>query len=97
MDAILAQIIPFLQSLSGWQWAGIAVLAFLAYNKRAALLSQLPSFKLPSFTKSEPDGTEAYEAVQLLIAHFERVKCKEGVEAAREAGRCLFHSPGEHQ
>lgn len=94
------QIIPLLQSLEVTQWAGIALLGLLAYLNRDAVKPLLAKLRgvvtTATGTDAKPDrSTEAFEAVKVLLAHFEATKCEAGAKAAREAGSHLFDKPGE--
>jgi O-methyltransferase involved in polyketide biosynthesis len=95
------QIITLLQSLEVTQWAGVALLGLLAYLNRDAVKPlvvklQKAFAKGTGATDAKPDrSTEAFEAVKVLLAHFEATKCEAGAKAAREAGSHLFDKPGE--
>lgn len=98
----MTQLITLLQSLEPAQWGGVAILGLLAWMNRDAVKPLLTKLR-GMFAKTTGTGTdakpdrsaEAFEAVKVLLAHFEATKCEAGAKAAREAGSHLFDKPGE--
>jgi hypothetical protein len=47
---------------------------------------------LPVEEEKIPDRDDAFVASNVLVEYFEtQPECKEGLEAAKKAGQCLFH------
>lgn len=84
-----------------WQFLAAGLIAAIAFaDKLAPLGAQLLKRLLPDQIRpvaplpdllEPPTDEDAYRAAKTLIAYFEREKCQAGLQAAREAGRHLFH------
>lgn len=84
-----------------WQFLAAGLIAAIAFaDKLAPLGAQLlkrllpeqigPVAPLPDLLEP-PTDEDAYRAVRTLVVFFDREKCQDGLAAAREAGRHLFH------
>jgi hypothetical protein len=90
------QILNFLQTPLG-QIAVVIVVALL-FGKNPDLLSkilEILQIKKPKVQATEnlPDRDDAFVAANILTVYYENKgeQCKEGLEAAKKAGQCLFH------
>lgn len=82
--------------------AGVVVAVGIALVVFGDRLKSLPAWVASWFKRAPeppsagtPDHQAAYNAVLVLIAHFEAVKCEAGEKLVREAGAHLFHE-GPH-
>ena len=95
----MPDVVAFLQNADWVTIAAVGAVALVGVRNLDLLKPVLEKAKslLPTLSATTPDRSQAFAATQLLIAHFDKEGCKEGVEAAKLAGRCLFHSSEDHK
>jgi hypothetical protein len=69
----------------------VKILEFLKIKKPEPIVS--PAIAVDDEEDDTPDRDDAFVAANVLTEYFENMgdECKEGLEAAKKAGQCLFH------